>query len=113
MLAVWSDQFSRALCQTVPSPFGLGSSDPEVASCSLHSLSFRATPSRKVCRMRVRRGALAPDHAQLTAATSVEVKWCAPPLPCQAGETAGGLRFDFHFRLQGPGCVYRPEQHRG
>src|SRR5262245_8003845 len=62
--AAWSDQFSRALCQTVPSPFGLGSSDPEVASCSLHSLSFLSTPSRKACRRRVRCGALAPDHAR-------------------------------------------------
>ena len=50
----------------------------------LHSLSYPATPSRKVCRRRVRRGALAPDHAQLTAATSVKVQSCLPPRPCQA-----------------------------
>jgi hypothetical protein len=109
MLAVWSDQFRRALCQTVPSPFGGGSSDPGVASCSLHSLSFRATPSRKVCRRCVRRGALTSDHAQLTAATSVELQFCPPARPCQAGELRL-LRFDLPL-----GCkrqVYRPEQHR-
>ena len=49
-------------------------------------LAFRATPSRKVCGRCVRRGALAPDHAQLTAATSVVAEFCPPEGPCQAGE---------------------------
>src|SRR5215468_10414071 len=64
MSAAWSDQFSRALCQTVPSPFGLGSSDPGGVML----------PPLAVVPMRRRRGrfALAPDHAQLTAATSVK-----------------------------------------
>jgi hypothetical protein len=106
MIAVWSDQFSRALCQTVPSPFGGGSSDPEVASCCLHSLSLHATPSGKVCRRRVRRGALAPDHAQLTAATSVELQSCPPNRPCQAGEPR--LSCAWFFTLAGrDACITR------
>src|SRR5262249_38616818 len=68
-----------------------------------------ATPSRKGCRRRVRCGALAPDHAQLAAATSVEVQCCPPLEPCQAGDD-GRLRFAFRFRCKG---VYRPEQQVG
>src|SRR5258705_11852296 len=40
---VRSGLISRARCQTVPSPFGSGSSDSGVASCSLHSLLVHAT----------------------------------------------------------------------
>src|SRR5262245_46711057 len=84
MLAVWSDRFSRALCQTVPSPFGGGSSDPEVASCS--------PPLAVVPCDGVEEGLLEAraawssraGHAQLTAATSVKVQSCLPPRPCQA-----------------------------
>src|SRR5215468_11227484 len=86
MSAAWSDQFSRALCQTVPSPFGLGSSDPEVASCSLHSLSFlcdavedalqaaRAVWSSRTGPRSTHRG----DERQIQS--------CPPPSPCQAGD---------------------------
>jgi hypothetical protein len=54
----------------------------------------------EVCRRRVRRGALAPDHAQLTAATSVTLQSCPPKRPCQAREPR--LSCGWFFRpLQG------------
>jgi hypothetical protein len=62
-------------CQTVPSPFGSGLSDFEVAPCVLHSLLKQATVVE-------RRLVSAP---QLNSPTNVTSKPCASNPVCQEG----------------------------
>jgi len=70
-------------CQTVPSPFGSGSSDSEVVPCILHSLLVRATSVARTAE-EGRKVELEPEPAQLSQTTSVTIECWYSPSPCQA-----------------------------